>query len=95
MSGIIVSVQRFVLSFSIRGISSAASVFGILAAEVCQGDKTIILFLITQKAEFSELVVCYPSAYSHGRKGINSFVILLHEILRQQDNALFMVLTTM
>lgn len=33
------------------------SMIGILAVEVCQGDKTNILFLIMQKAELSKLVV--------------------------------------
>lgn len=54
--GVIVSVQRFISSFNAKEIRFPASVFGVLAMEVCQGDKTIILFLIRQKAVWSKLV---------------------------------------
>lgn len=86
--GIIVSVQRFISSLNIRGVWCTASVFGMLAVQVCQGDKAIALFLITQKAEFSKLKVVWSSfCLSTWQEGINSFVILLQELLSQKENA--------
>lgn len=89
--GIIVSVHKFISSYIVRGVWSVPSVFRIVSVEVCQGDKTIILFLIYRKHSSKNWCCSVILLYNHMAKRHFFFLILLHDTLGQQENAMFIM----